>query len=255
MVIVENDLRPGQTQITCFMVWRLSPLNQGVLTSRIYGQENSFCNSLYLKISLPLVYEATMNISVISVKLNNKWSIKITILSLWSVAAMCVGSLQPQEEGEAWDVEVPLGSKQLHVHVVIHVRVQLDVFAGLCPRVLFNLSHSICEEQWDYHQINNHHTSTFCHAERNLQTQPPQQHSLLHADNQKKKIFNYHIDWIHSPKKRTIRTIIMVRKPLFQNGEILFHMPSLKMLCHLHKDRYELEYMYLLHHCVQIVCR
>lgn len=121
-----------------------------------------------------------------SMKPNNEWTMKISALLLSSVAGISVGSLQPQEKGEARDVEVPLGSKQLHVHVVIHVGIQLGIFAGLCPRVLLNLSHGICEEQWVTIKLTIIIHPTFCHAERNPQTQPAKQHRLFYAGNQKK---------------------------------------------------------------------
>lgn len=52
--------------------------------------------------------------------------------------------VQPQEEREARDVEVPLGSEELHVHVVEHVGVKFGVFGLVGVRVLPHLPQGVC---------------------------------------------------------------------------------------------------------------
>lgn len=51
--------------------------------------------------------------------------------------------LQPQEQGEARDVQVPLRPKQLHMHMVKHVSIHLSVFTDPSFGVLPHLPHSI----------------------------------------------------------------------------------------------------------------
>lgn len=65
--------------------------------------------------------------------LRSKSCVRSSLCSYW----------QPEEEGEAWDVEVPLGSEQLHVHVVVHVGVHFGILHGLRMRVLLDFTQSI----------------------------------------------------------------------------------------------------------------
>lgn len=60
-------------------------------------------------------------------------------------AGGCLGGTdsQPEEEREARDVQVPLGSEQLHVQVVKHARVELGIFAVLHVGILSDFSHGI----------------------------------------------------------------------------------------------------------------
>lgn len=50
---------------------------------------------------------------------------------------------QPKKEREARNVEVPLSSEQLHVHVVVNIRVYFGVVQRLRAGVLVHLSYSI----------------------------------------------------------------------------------------------------------------
>lgn len=50
---------------------------------------------------------------------------------------------QPKKEREAGYVQVPLSSEQLHVHMVINIRVCFGVMQRLRPGVLVHLSYSI----------------------------------------------------------------------------------------------------------------
>lgn len=54
-----------------------------------------------------------------------------------------IQDLQPEEEGKARDVEIPLGSEQLHVEVVKHVGMQISILAVSRPRILPHLTHSV----------------------------------------------------------------------------------------------------------------
>lgn len=66
-----------------------------------------------------------------------------TVVFHYVVKGTVLRILQPQEEGEARDVQVPLRSKQLHMHMVKHVRVHLRVFTDLSSGVFPHLPHSI----------------------------------------------------------------------------------------------------------------
>lgn len=50
---------------------------------------------------------------------------------------------QPEKDSEARDVEVSLGSEELHVHVIIHVRLQLSLRIDSFARVFPHLTHCI----------------------------------------------------------------------------------------------------------------
>lgn len=50
---------------------------------------------------------------------------------------------QPQEERKATDVKVPLGPKQLHVNVVVQVRVHAGVLRRLWTGIFLHLPDSI----------------------------------------------------------------------------------------------------------------
>lgn len=54
---------------------------------------------------------------------------------------------QPEEDSKPRDVEVPLCSEQLHVHVIVHVWQQLGVFTEVFARVFPYFTHSIWKRQ------------------------------------------------------------------------------------------------------------
>lgn len=82
--------------------------------------------------TLPCKY---VNMLLVKTQLTTQW-LFIMLLKVLRI-------LQPQEEGEARDVQVPLRSKQLHMHMVNHVRVHLRFFIDLRAGVFPHLPHSI----------------------------------------------------------------------------------------------------------------
>lgn len=73
-----------------------------------------------------------------------------------AVDVIRVNRVQPQEEREARDVEVPLSSEELHVHVVKHVGVQFGVFGLVSVRVLPHLTQGVCS-RLQHRWINSSH--------------------------------------------------------------------------------------------------
>lgn len=114
---------------------------------------------------------------------------------------------QPQEDGKTRDVQIPLGSKKLHVQVVEHIWLQLGIGAVLFRWILSHFTDSIFKNQ----------------RKRN----PPISPKVA------LKIQTGMI--VCLPRKRTMSIMIMVRNTLFQNLDIQLQILRWKMLCHLHK--------------------